>query len=128
MSILSGNKKEADRLLQENDDLRNKLHTVLEKQGGFEELEKKLALAKKELSDIANEQSQIENNIHEMVKESDQKKKTGATSSHPPRKTHPGPRNIDRTGKMERREYERFPVRQFHKATKIYKPSPLMRK
>jgi len=61
MGILSGNKKEADRLIQENEDLRNKLHAVLDKQGGFEELEKKLALAKKELSEVANEQSQIEN-------------------------------------------------------------------
>lgn len=47
MGILSGGKKETDRLIQENDDLRNKLHTVLEKQGGFEELEKTFTCEKR---------------------------------------------------------------------------------
>ena len=52
MGILSKTKQETEVLIRENDDLKNKLHMVLEKHQDFETLEKKLKGAKKELNEI----------------------------------------------------------------------------
>jgi len=54
MSLFGSKKQnEIDKLINENDDLKNQLHSVLLKQGGYEELENNLLNTKKELTEAA---------------------------------------------------------------------------
>ncbi len=54
MSLFASKKQnEIDKLISENDDLKNQLHSVLLKQGGYEELEKNLLNTKKDLADTS---------------------------------------------------------------------------
>ena len=51
MGILSKGQKSTEKLIQENDELKNKLHTVLDKYSSLEELEEKLTQSRRELSE-----------------------------------------------------------------------------
>lgn len=59
MSLFGSKKQnEIDKLLNENDDLKNQLHSVLLKHGGYEELEKNILRSKKEAADL-NSQAEL---------------------------------------------------------------------
>ncbi len=65
MGLFSGKSKqdEIERLVQENDELKNKLHKVLQKFESFEDLEEKLEKAKYELSTIEEKKEEVSEEI-----------------------------------------------------------------
>ncbi len=64
MSLFSSKKQdEIDKLVNENDELKNQLHSVLLKQGSFEELENNLIRAKKELAELQLKDDTLLKNI-----------------------------------------------------------------
>jgi len=66
MSLFGSKKQnEIDTLVSENDELKNQLHAVLLKHGGYEELEKNLARVKKELAELQQKDSEITKNLLE---------------------------------------------------------------
>ena len=67
MSLLGSKKQnEIDRLIGENDELKNQLHTVLLKHGSHEELEKNLIQAKKELADLLHRSNSLAQSIESL--------------------------------------------------------------
>jgi chromosome segregation ATPase len=66
MSLFGSKKQnEIDKLVSENDELKNQLHAVLLKHGGYEELENNLTRVKKELADLQQKDSEITKNLLE---------------------------------------------------------------
>ena len=64
MSLFSTKKQdEIDKLVNENDELKNQLHSVLLKQGSFEELENNLIRTKKEIAELQQKDESLLKNI-----------------------------------------------------------------
>ena len=64
MSLFSSKKQdEIDKLVNENDELKNQLHSVLLKQGSFEELENNLIRTKKEIAELQQKDESLLKNI-----------------------------------------------------------------
>lgn len=64
MSLFGSKKQnEIDKLVSENDELKNQLHSVLLKHGGYEDLENNLARVKKELSDLQQRDETMYKNL-----------------------------------------------------------------
>lgn len=64
MSFFSSKKQdEIDKLVSENDELKNQLHSVLLKQGSFEDLESNLLRIKKEVAELQQKDDSLRKNI-----------------------------------------------------------------
>lgn len=76
------NKSEIERLTEENDELKNTLHTVLQKHTSHMELENKIAQAKKELKDVTDKKIKFDNDINQLNNDISEKSETIITLEH----------------------------------------------
>ncbi|MEW6652797.1 MAG: hypothetical protein AB1394_04925 [Bacteroidota bacterium] len=65
----SKTKVEIEKLVEENDELKNTLHSILQKNQSLTEIEKKIAEAKKELAEIAAQADEQKNELHSFNEE-----------------------------------------------------------
>ena len=74
MGLFSSNaKSEIEKLIEENDELKNTLHQVLQKHQNLIELDNKLDIARKEFSDISKSIEEYKNEIQSLLSESKSK-------------------------------------------------------
>ena len=74
MSIFSSkSQEEMERLIEENDELKNRLHVLLQKQKTQEDFEAKLAEARHELSEISFEERDLETKKRHLISSIDEK-------------------------------------------------------
>ena len=69
MGIFTKENKENTKLVEENESLKNKLHTILDKQEDLAELNKKLAETRRDFYELNNDKNQLEENLKELIEE-----------------------------------------------------------